>query len=151
MSSNKKRDMEASDDEDEYDEDYKDKGRSHDALLRKIRMLRQRCIENKIIIKRLKMDLRLPKSHVRLTKCQIRINCDWDGEEANFDDLVLSFVKEYLFLLTWLLYHSGYYLQMMQIFTSNYLNLSRFFGDSKRQLINSVITELQLLSRVTVQ
>jgi hypothetical protein len=36
MSSNKKRDMEASDDDDEYDEDYKDKGRLHDALLRKI-------------------------------------------------------------------------------------------------------------------
>ncbi len=27
--------MEASEDDDEYDEDYKDKGRSHDALLRK--------------------------------------------------------------------------------------------------------------------
>jgi hypothetical protein len=39
MSSNKKRDMEASDDDDEYDEDNKDKGRSHDALLRKIGML----------------------------------------------------------------------------------------------------------------
>jgi hypothetical protein len=42
MSSNKKRDMEASDDGDEYNEDYKDKGRLHDALLRKIGMLRQR-------------------------------------------------------------------------------------------------------------
>jgi hypothetical protein len=41
---NKKRDMEASDDDNEYDEDYKDGGRSHDALLRKIGMLRQRCI-----------------------------------------------------------------------------------------------------------
>jgi hypothetical protein len=30
--------MEASDDDDEYDEDYKDKCRSHDALLRKIVM-----------------------------------------------------------------------------------------------------------------
>jgi hypothetical protein len=34
MSSNKKRDMEASDDDDEYDEDYKDKGRLHDALIK---------------------------------------------------------------------------------------------------------------------
>ncbi len=41
----------------EYDEDYKDEGRSHDALLRKIGMLCQRCIENKRIIKRLKMEL----------------------------------------------------------------------------------------------
>jgi hypothetical protein len=74
MSSNKKRDMEVSDDDDEYDEDYKDKGRSHDALLRNIGMLCQRCIENKRIIKWLKMDLRLLKSHARQTKCQIRIN-----------------------------------------------------------------------------
>ncbi len=47
ISSNNKRDMDASDDDDEYDEDYKDKGRSHDALLRKLGMLCQRCIENK--------------------------------------------------------------------------------------------------------
>jgi hypothetical protein len=58
MSSNKKWDMGASDDEDEYDEDYEDEGRLHDALLRKIGMPCQRCIEYKRIIKRLKMDLR---------------------------------------------------------------------------------------------
>jgi hypothetical protein len=58
MSSNKKRAMEASDDGNEYEEDYKDEGRLHDALLRKIRMLCQRCIENKRIIKRPRMDLR---------------------------------------------------------------------------------------------
>jgi hypothetical protein len=98
MSSNKKRNMEASDDDDEYDEDYKYKDRSHDALLRKIEMLCQRCIENKRIIKRLKMDLRLSKSHARQTKHQIRINYNWDGKEANFADLVSSFAKEYLFL-----------------------------------------------------
>jgi hypothetical protein len=97
MSNNNKRDMEASEDDDEYDEDYKDKGRLHDALLRKIGMLCQRCIENKRIIKRLKMESRLSKSHARQTKRQIRIDYDWDGTEANFADLVLSFVKEYLF------------------------------------------------------
>ncbi len=59
-------------------------------------MLRQRCVENIRIIKRLNMDLRL-SSHARQTKCQIRIGYDWDGEEANFADLVSSFVKEYLF------------------------------------------------------
>jgi hypothetical protein len=98
MSSKNKRDMEASDDGDEYDEVYKDEGRSHDALMRKIRMLCQRCVENKRIIKRPKMDLRLSKSHARQTKCQIRIDYDWDGEEANFSESVSSFVKEYLFL-----------------------------------------------------
>ncbi len=71
MSSNNKRDREASDDD---NEDYKDKGRLHDALLRKIRMLCQRCGEYKRILERLKMDLRLLKSHVRQTKHQIRID-----------------------------------------------------------------------------
>jgi hypothetical protein len=91
------RDMEASDDDNEYDEDYIDKGRSRDALLRKIEMLCQRCAEYKRIIKRLKMELRLSKSQARQTKLQIRIDYNWGGKEANFADLVLSFVKEYLF------------------------------------------------------
>ncbi len=60
--------MEASDDDNEYDEDLDDKGRLHDALLRKIGMLHQGCIEYKRIIKRLKMDLRLSKSHTRQKK-----------------------------------------------------------------------------------
>jgi hypothetical protein len=83
--------------DDVFEEDYKDGSSSHDALLRKIGMLRQRCIENERLIKRLKMELRLSKSHMRQTKHQIRINFDWDGKEANFADSVLSFVKEYLF------------------------------------------------------
>jgi hypothetical protein len=86
MSSNKKRDMEASDDDNEYDEDYKDKGRLHDALLRKIGMLRQRCVEYKRIIKKLQMDLRLSKSHARQSKREIRINYDWVDKEADFAD-----------------------------------------------------------------
>jgi hypothetical protein len=65
MSTNNKRDMEASEDDDEYDEDYKDRSSLHDALLRKIGMLCQRCIENERIIKMLKMELRLSKSHGR--------------------------------------------------------------------------------------
>jgi hypothetical protein len=93
MSSNKKGVMEVSDDDDEYDEDYEDKGRLDDNLLRMIRMLCQKCIEYKRIIKRLKMDLRLSKSHARQTKRQIRIDYDWDGNEASFADSVLSFVK----------------------------------------------------------
>ncbi len=87
----------ASDDDDEYDEDYEDKGWSDDELLRKIGMLCQKCIEYKRIIKKLKMHLRLSKSHARQTKHQIRINYDWDGEEATFGVSVLTFVKEYLF------------------------------------------------------
>ena len=60
-----KRDMEASEDDDEFEEDYKDGSSSHDALLRKIGMLLQRCVENERLIKRLKMELRLSKSHAR--------------------------------------------------------------------------------------
>ncbi len=97
MLSNKKRDMKASDDDDEYDEDYEDKGRLHDALLRKFGMLCQRCLEYETIIERLKMYLRLSKSHARQTKHQIRIDYNWDGKEANFADSVSNFVKEYLF------------------------------------------------------
>jgi hypothetical protein len=89
--------MEACKDDDEFEDDYKDGSSSNDALLRKIGMLCQRCIENERLIKRLKMELRLSKSHVRQTKHQIRINYDWDDEEANFANSVLSFVKEYLF------------------------------------------------------
>ncbi len=97
MSTNNKRDMEASEDDDEFEEDYKDRSSLHDALLRKIRILRQRCVVNERLIKRLKMELRLSKSHARQTKRQIRIDYDWDGKEANFADSVPSFVKEYLF------------------------------------------------------
>ncbi len=90
--------MEASDDDNEYDEDYEDKGRLHDALLRQIGMLCQRCIEYKRIIKRLRMDLRLSKSHMRQKKRQIRINYDWDGEEAhNFADSVSSLLSNICF------------------------------------------------------
>ncbi len=89
--------MEASIDDDEFEEDYKDGSSSHDSLLRKIGMLCQRCVENERIIKRLKIELRLSKSHARQTKCQIKIDYDWDGEEADFADSVSSFVKECLF------------------------------------------------------
>jgi hypothetical protein len=88
---------EASEDDDEFEEDYKDGISLHDALLRKIGMLCQRCVENERLIKKLKMELRLSKSHARQMKRQIRIDYDWDGKEANFADSVFSFVKEYLF------------------------------------------------------
>jgi hypothetical protein len=97
MSTNNKRDMEASEDDDEFEEDYKNSSSSHDALLRRIGMLHQRCVENERLITRLKMELRLSKTHARQTKHQIRIDYDWDGKEANFADSVSSFVKEYFF------------------------------------------------------
>ncbi len=66
--------MEVSEDDDEFKEDYKDESSLHDALLRKIGMFCQRCIENERLIKRLTMELRLSKSHAGQTKRQIRIN-----------------------------------------------------------------------------
>jgi hypothetical protein len=98
MSTNNKRDMEAfQEDDDEFEEDYKDRSSSNDTLLRKIGMFCWRCFKNKRLIKRLKMELRLSKSTARQTKRQIRNDYNWDGKEANFADSVLSFAKEYLF------------------------------------------------------
>ena len=57
-----------SDDDDEYDEDYKDEGRLHDALLRKIGMLCQRCVECVRIVKRMKMGLRFAKMSCKANK-----------------------------------------------------------------------------------
>ena len=65
MSMNNMRDMEAFEDDDEFEEDCKGRSSLHDALLRKIRMLHQRCVENERLIKRLKMELRLSKSTAR--------------------------------------------------------------------------------------
>jgi hypothetical protein len=61
MLSNKKCDMVAPDDDDEYDDDYDKEGRSDDELLRKIGMLYNKCKEYESIIKRLRMELRLSK------------------------------------------------------------------------------------------
>ncbi len=72
-----------SDDDGENDNDYEEEGTSDDDQLRKIEILHKRCKEYKIVINRQKMELRLLKSHVRPTKCQIRIDHDWDGKEAN--------------------------------------------------------------------
>jgi hypothetical protein len=69
MSTDNKRDMEAfEDDDDEFEEDYKDGSSSNDSLLRKIGMLQQRCVENERLKKRRKMELRLSKSTARQTK-----------------------------------------------------------------------------------
>ena len=97
MSSIDKRDMEVIEDDDAFEEDYKDGSSLHDTLLRKIGMLCQRCVKNERLIKRLNMELRLSKSTARQTKHQIRNDYDWDGKEANFAYSVSNFAKEYLF------------------------------------------------------
>ncbi len=62
MSTNNKRDVDASEEDDGFEEDYKDGSSSNDTLLRKVGMFHQRCVENERLIKRLKMELRLSKS-----------------------------------------------------------------------------------------
>ncbi len=59
----------ASDHDEEYDDDYEEEGRSDDDLLRKIGILCNRWKEYESIIKRLRIELRLSKSHARQTKC----------------------------------------------------------------------------------
>ncbi len=84
-----------SDGDEEYDNNYEEEGTLDDDLLRKIGILCKRCKEYKFFIKRLKMELRLLKSHVRPTKCQIRIDYDWDGKGAKFANMVSTFIKEW--------------------------------------------------------
>ncbi len=77
----------ASDDDEEYDDNYEEEGRSDDDLLRKIGILSNKCKEYENIIKRLRMELKLLKSHAMQTKRQIRIDYDLNDKEANFADL----------------------------------------------------------------
>ncbi len=72
-----------SDNDNEYDNNYEEEGTLDEDLLRKIGILCKRCKEYKHSIKRLQMELRLLKSHVRPTKHQIRIDYHWEGKEAN--------------------------------------------------------------------
>jgi hypothetical protein len=56
MSTNYKKDMDASEEDNGFEEDYKDGSSLNATLLRKIGMLCQRCIEYERLIKRLKME-----------------------------------------------------------------------------------------------
>ncbi len=60
-------------------------------------LLQARCNELEGIVKSLHTELRMKKSLFGQTKRKIRIDYDWDGEEANLSDKVLEWVKEYLF------------------------------------------------------
>jgi hypothetical protein len=86
-----------SDDDNKHDSNYEEEGTLDEDLQRKIEILCIKCNKCKNAIKRLKMDLRLLKSHVRPTKLQIRIDYDWDSKEENFADLMSFFIKEWLF------------------------------------------------------
>jgi hypothetical protein len=81
-STNNKRDMEAfQEDDDEFEEDYKDGSSLNDTLLRKIGMLCQRCIENERLIKRLKDGVDIVKiySGANKTSDKERLRLGWQG------------------------------------------------------------------------
>jgi len=57
-------------------------------------LLAARCEEMKSTIKSLQSEIRVLKSSERKTKRQLRIDYDWDGENANLSD---NWVKTFLF------------------------------------------------------
>ena len=56
-----------------------------------------RCKELERENKRLEMEIRILKSNDRKMKRQLRIDYDWNGDEANLSDKVSNWVKTYLF------------------------------------------------------
>ena len=86
--------------DDEYDDDgeYDDGGNNTRGRDRTENdLLRAQCHELEKVVKSLRTEIRMKKSIFQQTKCQIRIDYDWDGEEANLSDKVSEWVKEYLF------------------------------------------------------
>ncbi len=61
-------DMEASEDDDEFEEDYKDGSSLHEALLRKIGMLCQRCVENERLSKKAEDGVEIVKISCKANK-----------------------------------------------------------------------------------
>ena len=60
-------------------------------------LLQEQCHELEKVVKSLRMEIRMKKSLFWQTKRQIRIDYEWDGEEANLSDKVSEWVKAYLF------------------------------------------------------
>jgi hypothetical protein len=79
-----------------------------------IQWLQERCLQLQATIKSLQREIKVLKSHDRKTKRQLRIDYDWNGEDANLSDKVSNWVKTYLFprykFLNdgWMSYQDGY-------------------------------------------
>jgi hypothetical protein len=79
-----------------------------------IQWLQERCLQLQSTVKSLQREIRVLKSNDRKTKRQLRIDYDWDGEEANLSDKVSNWVKTYLFPRYkflkdgWMAYEDGY-------------------------------------------
>jgi hypothetical protein len=72
-------------------------GTSKQGLWNHINELRDMCREKDRKIKKLKVELKLLKSQGRNTKQKMRLDFQWDGEDANLANKVLDWVKTYLF------------------------------------------------------
>jgi DNA polymerase sigma len=83
-----------SDDESEDEEERASTGRG--AMVNEC--LTERCQLLESTVKSLQSEIRVLKSSAeRKTKRQLRIDYDWDGENANLSDKVSNWVKTYLF------------------------------------------------------
>jgi DNA polymerase sigma len=106
----KKRFDEMSDDESEDEEERASTGRG--ATVNE--WLKDQCQQLQSTVKSLQREIRVLKSNDRKMKRQLRIDYDWDGEEANLSDKVSNWVKTYLFprykFLNdgWMSYQDGY-------------------------------------------
>jgi len=84
---------EMSDDESEDKEERASTGRG--ATVNE--WITERCQLLESTVKSLQSEIRVLKLSERKTKRQLRIDYDWDGENANLSDKVSNWVKTYLF------------------------------------------------------
>jgi hypothetical protein len=86
------------------DSSFKDSGNEEEGksgtlkgLWNHINELRDMCREKDREIKKLKVELKLSKLQGRYTKHKMRLDFQWDGEDANLANKVSDWVKTYLF------------------------------------------------------
>ena len=82
----------------EYEEDKKDPMVMGDITVNDWMM--RRCMELEATVKSLQREIRVLKSIDWKTKCQMRIDYDWDGEEVNLSDKVWALTPLQFFPFT---------------------------------------------------
>jgi hypothetical protein len=99
--SRKKRKTEYWSDESDYsdnkEEEDNNQGETMKDLWRQNEHLCKQCQELQKTVKSLRTEFRVSKLHERQTKQQIRIDYEWDREEANLSNNVSNWVRTYLF------------------------------------------------------
>ena len=82
---------------DKKEEEEYNQGETMKDLWRQNERLCTQCQDWQDTVRYLRLELKVSKLHERQTKRQIRIDYEWDGEEANLSDKVSNWVKTYLF------------------------------------------------------